>query len=292
MFRVRIQSEGILRSASKIPVLRDLVRADIQRISTLKHPEIIDLAFSEIGLNSGVSKQTNKERFADVDKLSVQIITSRSLTRIHDVGISSGITSIELARQLQTSSFDGEMFISDKFARFWVDHQGLSTHIFDSELKLVCTYLGPIIGDRWDTWKFPVSKLLFRHALKKSFDDINKKEFLLLHTDVLETIKRGDLSFIEFDIFEEAQDHTFDFVRCMNLLNRGYFPTEKIVTGLKVLYASLVVGGVLQLGRTHSEGCNHVTFYEKTTSGFRRVESTGQGSEIHELVTVIGKPLE
>ena len=268
-----------------MPVLRKLVRADMLSIPAMTNPEIIDSAFSDIDLLSGVSKQTNKDRFASVDEISVRIISSRSLSKIHDVGVSSGITSLELRRQLREASFDGEMFISDKFARFWVNRHGLATDIYDAEHNLVCAYLGPITGDSEDTWKFPLSKLVYRRALKRSFSEGDQREFLLLHPDVLAAIEQGDISFIDFDVFQNERENTFDFVRCMNLLNRGYFSTESIENGLKALHISLASGGVMQIGRTHIEGGNHVTFYEKTADGFQPLESVGGGSEIDQLVT-------
>jgi len=285
MFRVRIRSENTWRRASAIPILRKLVRADMQSISRMKNPETIDLAFSEIDLLSGVSKQTNKSRFSDVDPTSLRIIASRSLSRIHDVGVSSGITSLELRRQLQAAGFEGEMFISDKFARFRINRRGLSTDVFDSDHNLVCTYLGPIVGDSEDTWKLPISRLLYLRARKRKFDDTDEQGFLLLHPDVLESVNKGDLRFIDFDVFDNSDDSAFDFVRCMNLLNLGYFSTGKILEGLRTLYSSLAPGGVLQVGRTHLEGGNHVTFYARTTDGFERMDVIGDGSEIDEMTT-------
>jgi len=255
----------------------------MQSISNMKNPVTIDLAFSKIDLLSGVSKQTNKNRFSDVDPTSLQIIASRSLSKLHDVGVSSGITSLELRRQLQTAGFEGEMFISDKFARFWTNRRGLSTDVFDSDYNLVCTYLGPIVGDSEDTWKLPISRLVFLRARKRKFDDSSEQGFLLLHPDVLDSVNRGDLRFIDFDVFNNSEDRTFDFVRCMNLLNLGYFPTGKILDGLRTLHGSLAPGGILQIGRTHLEGGNHVTFYERTTDGFERTDVVGDGSEIDEL---------
>ncbi len=284
MFRVRVRSEGLWRNTRNIPVLKKLVKADLQSITTMKRPENIDLAFSRIDLLSGVSKQTNKDRFSVIDELSVEIIINQSLSRILDVGVSSGITSLELMRQLRASSFAGEMFVSDKFARYWVSPHRFSTDIFDADHNLVCTYLGPITGDSEDTWKLPLSKYIFQRAQKRGFDETIGESFLLLHPEVLETIRRGELIFIDFDIFENDQEGAFDFVRCINLLNLGYFSTEQIVSGLNTLHFSLVNGGILQLGRTHLEGSNHVGFYEKTDTGFERIESIGDGPEIDQLI--------
>ena len=168
----------------------------MQSISKMKSPETIDLAFSEIDLLSGVSKQTNKQRFAEVDHMSVQLITKRSLSRIHDVGVSSGITSLELRRQLNATDFEGEMFISDKFARFWVNRKGALTDIFDSDHNLVCAYFGSLVGDSEDTWKLPISRLIYRRALKRGFDEKSDESFLLLHPDVLDSIDKGDICYV------------------------------------------------------------------------------------------------
>jgi hypothetical protein len=285
MFRVRIKSENIWRRASETPILKKLVRADMQSISNMKSPETIDLAFSEIDLLSGVSKQTNTQRFAEVDHMSVQLITSRSLMKIHDVGVSSGITSLELRRQLDAAGFEGEMFISDKFARFWVHRRGASTDIFDSDQNIVCSYFGPLVGDSEDTWKLPISRLIYRRALKRGFDEKNEESFLLLHPDVLDAIEKSDIGFIDFDVFENQSERLFDYIRCMNLLNLGYFSTEKIMNGLRTLHTCLLQDGILQVGRTHLEGGNHVSFYERTSDGFAPVKTIGKGSEIAHLVT-------
>ena len=284
MFRVRVKNERLWAQLREAPVLNRLVRLDMQAISLMKDPETIDRAFSDIDLLSGVSKQTNKDRFASVDGLSLQHIENRSLSRIHDVGVSSGITSLELRRQLAAVGFSGDMFISDKFARFYINRRWLSTDVYDAERKLVCAYCGPFVGDSEDTWKFPVSKYLYRRAAGRSFDDSARQDFLLLHPDVLEAIEEGLLHFIDYDAFRDEQENAFDFVRCMNLLNRGYFPTESLENGLRALYRSLTVGGILQIGRTHLDGDNHVSFYEKAAGGFQPVDSVGDGSEIDQLV--------
>ena len=65
-----------------------------------------------------------------------------------------------------------------------------------------------------------------------------------------------------------------------NLLNLFYFSEEKIIKAINNLNESLLEGGILQIGRTTSEGINNVSFYKKQNGRFILVKRLNSGSEI------------
>jgi chemotaxis methyl-accepting protein methylase len=108
--------------------------------------------------------------------------------------------------------------------------------------------------------------------------------FVLFDREVLEHIQKGMIRSIDYDVFTTRMPRTFSFVRCMNLLNLSYFPRESIETALRNIIESLKEGGVLQIGRTHTNGTSHVGFYRKRGTRLEVLQEVGSGTELREVI--------
>jgi hypothetical protein len=69
----------------------------------------------------------------------------------------------------------------------------------------------------------------------------------------------------------------------MNVLNRDYFPMQKLIEGVHAAFQSLKPGGLWIVGRTLEDQTNHVTFLRRAEKQFEVAARIGRGSEIEEL---------
>ena len=65
---------------------------------------------------------------------------------------------------------------------------------------------------------------------------------------------------LSYDIFPTSLPDRFIFVRCMNVLNLGYFKLDAIRRALSLLKHFLKDQGILLLGRTLPDGTNASSF--------------------------------
>jgi hypothetical protein len=84
-------------------------------------------------------------------------------------------------------------------------------------------------------------------------------------------------------VFDNTSD--IDVLRTMNILNLAYFPTDRLLEGVRAAYSSVKPGGLWIVGRTHEQDAkNHVTFFRRTDTGWEALAKIGNGSEIEHLV--------
>jgi hypothetical protein len=82
-------------------------------------------------------------------------------------------------------------------------------------------------------------------------------------------------------VFERSSG--LDVLRTMNVLNKDYFPIQKLVAGVHAAFQSLKPGGLWIVGRTLEDQTNHVTFLRRAEKQFEVAARIGKGSEIEEL---------
>ena len=80
----------------RIPSLRKLWAFRTDAMPELRNPALRDYIYSGFFTQNATSKQTSVGRFGDLDRLARSIIMEHRLDVIHDVGVSSGVTSLEL----------------------------------------------------------------------------------------------------------------------------------------------------------------------------------------------------
>lgn len=101
---------------------------------------------------------------------------------------------------------------------------------------------------------------------------------------MIDLLKQRILTNLNYDIFLAKENNTFNFVRCMNILNIEYFPEDKIIIGLQNLKDSLVDKGILLIGRTLQNGVNQASFYKKENNNLILMEEINGGSEIKSII--------
>ena len=251
-------------------------------MSELRNPAVHDYVYKAFFTSNATSKETSAERFRDLDQIARSIITDRKLDSIHDIGVSSGVTSLSLYRALSTNGIPFVLHISDKFAVYGATGR-FPTRIIDAEGSVTELYLCGILGKRDVSSKFPLTRFL-HWLLADRPNDGPIRRFVLLEHEVLVHIEKGLIQRIDYDVFATRMPCAFSFVRCMNLLNLGYFRTERIETALRNILESLREGGVLQIGRTHPDGTSHATFYVKRGARLEVLQQVGSGTELRAVI--------
>lgn len=263
MIKFVISNKTRLLFLNRIPVLKQCFVFDFSKLNTIKDENFYDLVFSHIIVSNGLTKTTKSDRFRDLDEISVGLLKQAGGFSLHDIGVSNGVTSLELYNNIKRENLVGDFFISDKYAKIY--YQGKWVKKFydaDGNLMSVNFFLchfSPGIGKI-----FFLSRLLFNFFKKKvRLENKEFSEILLLAPRVYKNVVEGNLKLLDFDVFESRSERYFTFLRCMNVLMPAYFSTEKIGQGVNNLRLNLQEGGCLLLGRTDASGINHATFYFK-----------------------------
>jgi hypothetical protein len=248
----------------------------------LRNAAVRDYVYRAFFTANTTSKQTSAGRFEDLDRLACSIITEHKLDAIHDVGVSSGVTSLDLYRALAASGTPLTFHISDKYAVYRSAGR-CPARIIDAQGAVTELYICGVLGKRDVSNKFLVTRFLYWLLARRPIRG-PVRSFVLFDHEVLEHIRAGLVRQIDYDVFTTRMPGAFSFVRCMNLLNLGYFPPESIEIGLRNLIESLKEGGVLQIGRTHPNGTSHAAFYKKHGTRLEMLQEVGSGTELRELI--------
>jgi hypothetical protein len=271
-----------LTFVARMPFLREFFVCRIDAIANLKGAEIRDYVYSRITTGMHTSKQTAMGRFRDLDEITASLAIRDDLNIIHDIAVSSGVTSLELYRVLENCDLPLNFYISDKYAAYGSTGRAL-IRIVDADQKLVEMYVCGVLAKRNLTNCFFLSRFLY-WLLADVGAHRPIRWFPLLDPAILEHIDRGRIQQLNYDVFETRMPAAFTFVRCMNLLNVGYFTPSRIVDALHNIVESLKDGGVLQIGRTMPDGRNTVGFYRKTGAGLSVIKEVGGGTELRDVV--------
>jgi hypothetical protein len=213
----------------------------------------------------------------------MRYITSQPGGVVHDIGVSSGVTSCDFY-DLITSAEEVMFFISDKYTRYYCAGSYI-VRIYDVNKTFLYGYLLWLVAKKREGWRYIISTLLY-WIIRESFPaDQRFHEICLFDTQARQYLTEGKLRNIEYDVFETELLNRFTFVRCMNVLNRdSWFSDESISVALSLISKSIVEGGVLQVGRSRDNGLHDVSFFKKSGTNLILVENVGQGTELIDLI--------
>jgi SAM-dependent methyltransferase len=253
--------------------------------------------WSAIQLPNRTYKTTNEKRLDDLNLAAIGYWNSNQFSPASalDVGVSSGITTLEWLTAMRSA--------------------GLTPKVTATDISLNAKIVRPLPFFRVlvrDTPNMePLQHSLFGWPLNPFFHFglrsmlgaaatavlYNPLRLLGMPMPVERTVKmvsprvsrQEDISFVEDDIFDsqsKARLGKFDVVRAANILNLGYFSATKLELALKNIKRMLNgPGSFFIVVRTLSDGSNHGAMYRLDASDrFNLVTSLGEGSEIDKLV--------
>ena len=282
MFKFAISNPRLLRLAYSCGHLGRFVSFRLPAIDKIRDEKLLDEIYSRVTTPGGHGKQSSRQRFVDVDKVSAQVLTHMSRRIVHDIAVSSGITSCELFDAI--SSLENlEFYISDKYNHLQCEGRVLQ-RIYSHSGEMLCGYLGPLAAEEKPSRLLPGTLALYR-VLRWLPRYGAHREINLFHPTTKTYLSDGRLKEIDYDVFASQIIGRFNFVRCMNILNlNSWFSDFQIRNGLANVVRSIADDGVLLLGRTRPDGTNDVTFYAKTTAGLKTIERINSGSELQRMV--------
>jgi hypothetical protein len=277
------RSEHLLVLALRHSLVIKFLVCRIDSIPELRTAAVHDYVYKYVFAGKATSKETSAGRFRELDPIARSLITHYRLDSIHDIGVSSGVTSLALYRTLAATGMPVSFHISDKYAVYGRAGRWL-VRIIDADGSVGELYICGILGKHADvSSKYPVTRLLYSALAERPFSD-PISWFALFDREVLQYVRQGLIRRIDYDVFVTRMPDAFSFVRCMNLLNLSYFPRRSLQAALRNVSESLKEGGVLQIGRTHEDGASHAGFYRKRGARLELLREAGTGTELHEMI--------
>jgi hypothetical protein len=283
MLIIAVGNSDLYRRIQNIPVLNKFFRLRLDAAECLHDIRTSAAVYKSFYTAEGTSKETVPNRFSEIDKVTLALIDPDKQVAIHDVGVSSGITSLELFQQLASRGQAFKFYISDKFSRYRYSGK-LVRRLFDEDGNLAQAYAFGLLCDRHVHGKYFISRLGYELVSRFRGPESIDGELCLYHPGIAELLSEGAIQELRYDLFRSQIESRFDFVRCMNVLNLSYFPPAKISTAIRNLYSSLNEDGILQVGKTNPAGINEVSFFRKANGKLLTVEEINGGSEISEIL--------
>jgi hypothetical protein len=288
VFKIVTSNTRLLRMVGRSRVLSRVIRGDVRVVPLTEDRGLADRIVSSVWVDRvALSKETVAGRFRDLDAILVELTRALSSPVIHDVGVSNGITSLDLLERFRAHGLSPRMYISDKYARCRYVQRGPVTRVYDSYGRLLHGHVGVLFADPQASWRFALSRLLFvlldRTTPRLSGPDVT--EILLYDRGVRDALEAGALTHLDYDVFSSDVDITFDVVRCMNTITRKYFSAEAIARAVANLGRSLKPSALLLVGRTFPDGRNDATFFRLLDGRFVVERVVNQGADIQEIVT-------
>jgi hypothetical protein len=291
VLKVVISSEHLFKRFSANGLLSRFIRAIPSLLRITSDSDMAARIVSSFFVaGRRISKETAAGRFRELDGILADRLRGVSNPVIHDVAVSTGITSLDLLDRLHGEGILPRFYISDKFVRCLYVRCGPVTRLYDTYGGLLYAHVGLVVADPLASWFFPVSRLLFRLLAAKTPCTTGATEILLYDRSVQDNLESGSLTHLDYDIFLSHTDIQFDVIRCMNTVTRRYFTPERITQALLNLRRSLKPGGLFLVGRTLPSGRNDATFFRLTDGCFVPERVVNDGSDIHEIV--VGLPAQ
>ncbi len=263
-------------------------------------PEMEEVFFTSIMARNGTYKTTYGSRFSEINEQLLRLISVGSISArsVLDVGISSGVNTLELAESLGAHGYEASIVGTDILIDAYlvrvlpgcdalVDASG-----FPLRFDLFGRSMKPwVVQSDYRSGLFLVRKginVLFRSlAARVRAGRPNSKttQVQLVSPRLLED---ENIVVCDDDItrFNPEFAARFDLVRAANVLNKGYFDDGALrgIIGNIRKYLKPAAGSLLVL-RTHENKENHGTLFTLDSDNrFVLLERFGTGSEIEHLV--------
>lgn len=249
--------------------------------------------FESLHQSNGTTRMTSSNRLNDVNAAIASHLPNDSRVEVLDVGVSSGISTLEWLLSLEALGRTCAMTACDRVlnARLY--------RFFQLQVLAECEGYVLVIhnGRRAFTrpthqvasWRNTFARAAFRlgDMTVKLVSAAGAGRQVRLVTRRLQA--RSDVKFVEHDIFSPAPDWNgrFHLVRVANLLNRAYFPEPVLRVGLRNVGDWVQEGGLLVVTRTGADGQNDASLFRREAAGLRIIRRLGAGSEVEALVAPV-----
>jgi hypothetical protein len=253
--------------------------------------------FANLKMRNGTFKLTQPSRFRDLEAAFRPYVEERvgSLREVLDVGVSVGITTVELASFLTDCGGAPSIVATDLFIEAHIvevvpgfrvfcdpegwplqyDVRGVAVRPWVRKLDYVTLAFIPLM----------LGRIALRPFLRSRIGAGMSRPVQMITRSLP---SNGEIVFVENDIMRRSECfiRRFDMVRAANILNTGYFSPDQIHTAIANIHSYLRgPGALLMIARTNRARENAGTLFELNSNGsFAALERVGGGSEIESLV--------
>ena len=248
--------------------------------------------FRAITIRNGTHKTTYARRLDSVNAMVNDLLPRERLLEIMDVGVSSGITTLEWVDALAQAGINFRMTAGDVCIFAWLVS-------FGSRLRVLVDQSGhPLQFDLFGRGiPYPLGLrrsflcppvLLLTHVCRRLLPVLMpwlRERATPIALVSPELAKRG-VRIVEDDLLAPgAFAAQFDVVRAANVLNRSYFDEDALALMCVNLRARLRREGLLIVCSTDERGVNHGTAFRANAAGELEVAARiGEGSAVEQLV--------
>lgn len=267
--------------------LRELSTGSLESLITRskRFSELLD----DVLIN-GVWKRTGFGRLTVLDEWVVSILPEPVYTpfSILDVGGSDGSTTFDTVRYFQEHlGLDVKATILEMQLRLYCFRRGILRYYLTHDripLLIQIGLLGALLEETKGKEGFivnPIVRVTKKWLLRSSFEKyLQDYGDLLLESPLVRNCP--DIVWLERDLFrfDPELKGVFDFIRCCNVLNCGYFSKRQIYDAVQLLALYLKPKGLLLVSRTidDSAGFLHsASLWMKTATGLVHVADLNGG---------------
>lgn len=262
--------------------------------------ETEEVFFTSIMARNGTYKTTYGSRFSKINEQLLRLISAGSISArsVLDVGISSGVNTLELAESLGAHGYEASIVGTDILIDAYLVRvlPGCDALVDASGFPLRFDLFGRgmkpwIVQSDYRSGFFLVRKginMLFRSLAARARAEHQGSKTTHVQLVAPRLLEDKNIVVCDDDItrFNPEFAARFDFVRAANVLNKGYFDDgalRGIIDNVRE-YLKPSAGSLLVL-RTHENKENHGTLFKLDSDNrFVPLERFGTGSEIEYLV--------
>ena len=264
-------------------------------------PAVESQFFSSLKMRNGTFKLTHPSRFAALEAEIGLRIGERAahLRQVLDIGVSTGLTTIELADFLRAKGASAEVVGTDLFVQAHLVEIAPGFRVLSDNEGWPLQY--DIAGRPVRAWVrrldyvtlMAVPRLLARAALRRRLRRMIAQGRSVAVRMETRGLAERNIELVENDIFVATPRFVgkFDFIRAANILNLNYFPAARIRGAITNIRSYCRPGALMLVAR--SKGSHHDgTLFELEADGTFVVRArVGNGSEIESLVLDQGRQL-
>lgn len=264
-------------------------------------PQMEQDFFSSLMVSNKTYKTTYRDRFADVNPVlfqHLQRLQPRRAIRVLDIGISSGVSTLELYDGLSANGMNVTVVATDTLIDAFLVRVLPKCHALVDASGFPLRFDLPLVGMKpWVTPRdYRSGFFILRKAVNVAFTRrarkilLNPEDGRIKRTQLVSPRLQtnADIVVCNDDIhrFNSAFVGQFDLIRAANILNRGYFSPRTLTAMVTNIGRYLSQpSGTLLVVRTHEDHTSHGSLFRLADEHrFETVCHFGEGSEIEDIV--------
>lgn len=260
------------------------------------------LFLAKVALPNGTHKTTYRNRLDDVNEWLLEFLPRDHRLTLMDLAMSSGVTTVEWSDHLHMHGVIHNIVATDVILDAWLTSWGtgiaLLTHHADVTRPLLLE-IGPLRMPPFSKRRLarlvrPVLVPLLRAAGSASYRLVcmpamtrpSPRRWICRPVRLVtpELLVRSDIDVMEADLTSGVGHSAFDLIRAANLVNRGYFTDETLISMISEIGGHLREGGMLLVCRTADDGTNRATLFARSGACLKAHASINGGSDVADLV--------